>query len=148
MNKVEVLGVYAAPSIFGATPVVLLRDENGRILQIFIGFAEALAIHSVLKNQIPPRPMTHDVMVDMLKRLNAKIEKIVIDDLIENTFYARIFLRSNDIVHEIDARPSDSIALALRFKAQIFVEERVFEEAGYIDTIPKDYVTFDELSMG
>ena len=141
------LGVYAAPSIFGATPVVLLRDDNGRILQIFIGFAEALAIHSVLKNQIPPRPMTHDLIVDMLKRLNAEIEKIVIDDLIDNTFYARIFLRSNDIIHEIDARPSDSIALALRFKAQIFVEERVFEEAGYIDTIPKDYVTFDELSM-
>ncbi len=147
MNKVEVLGVYAAPSVFGATPVVLLRDDSGRILQIFIGLAEALAIHSVLKNQIPPRPMTHDLIVDILRRLNAKIEKIVIDDLVENTFYARIFLRSDDIVHEIDARPSDSIALALRFNAQIFVEERVFEEAGYIWEIPKDYVTFDELSM-
>ena len=85
--------------------------------------------------------------MDILRRLNAKIEKIVIDDLVENTFYARIFLRSDDIVHEIDARPSDSIALALRFNAQIFVEERVFEEAGYIWEIPKDYVTFDELSM-
>ncbi len=147
MNRVEVDGVYVAPSVFGGTPVVLLRDETGRMLQIFIGLAEAMAIHSALKGVIPPRPMTHDLAVEMLKRLNASIEKVVIDDLIENTFYARIFVIHNDITHEIDARPSDSIALAIRFEAPVFVEDRVFDDAGFIEEVPEEYVPFDEIAV-
>lgn len=147
MYKVDVVGVYLAPSIFGGTPVVLLKDPEDRILQIFIGTAEALAIHSAIKKITPPRPMTHDLIYDILRRLNVEIERIVIDDLIENTFYARIFLRVNDMEHEIDARPSDSIALALRFNADIFVVSSVFEEAGFITEIPEEYVPFDSLSI-
>ncbi|AKG91290.1 hypothetical protein GAH_01416 [Geoglobus ahangari] len=147
MNRVEVSGVYVAPSIFGGAPVVLLKDESGRMLQIFIGLAEAMAIHSALKGVVPPRPMTHDLFVEMLKRLNARIEQVIIDDLVENTFYARIFITHDDITHEIDARPSDSIALALRFEAPVFVEERVFEEAGFVESVPEEYVPFDDIAM-
>ncbi len=147
MIKVEVAGVYLAPSVFGGTPVVLLKDGNNRFLQIFIGVSEALSIHSALKGVVPPRPMTHDLFVETLKRLNAEVVRIVIDDLIENTFYARIHIVADGIDHEIDARPSDSIALAVRFNAPVFVESSVFDEAGYIEEIPEDYVPFDEISV-
>ncbi len=147
MIEVKVAGVYLAPSIFGGTPVVLLKDDEGRFLQIFIGISEALSIHSALKGVVPPRPMTHDLFVEALKRLNAEVEKIVIDDLIENTFYARIHIVADGIGHEIDARPSDSIALAVRFNAPVYVESGVFDEAGYLDDIPEDYVPFDEISV-
>ena len=147
MNRVEVSGVYVAPSIFGGTPVVLLRDDRGRMLQIFIGLAEAVAIHSALKGIVPPRPMTHDLAVEMLKRLNASIERVIIDDLVENTFYARVFIIHDDITHEIDARPSDSIALALRFDAPVFVEEKVFEEAGFVEEVPEEYVPFEDIAI-
>ncbi len=147
MIKVEVAGVYMAPSIFGGTPVVILRDNNNRFLQIFIGISEAISIHSALKGIVPPRPMTHDLFVEALKRLNAEVEKIVIDDLIENTFYARIHIIADGIDHEIDARPSDSIALAVRFNAPVYVENTVFDEAGYLENIPEDYVPFDEISV-
>ncbi|MBE8539907.1 bifunctional nuclease domain-containing protein [Geoglobus acetivorans] len=147
MKKVEIVGVYLAPSIFGGTPVVLLKEDTGRILQIFIGAPEALAIHSAIQGITPPRPMTHDLTAEILERLNARIEKVVIDDLIENTFYARIFIRMDEMEHEIDARPSDSIALALRFDAEVFVEEKVFDEAGYIQDVPEDYVPFEQLTI-
>ncbi len=147
MIVVSVHGVYMAPSIFGGTPVVILKDERNRMLQIFIGISEAFAINSALKDVTPPRPMTHDLAVEIIKRLNAEIERVVIDDLIESTFYARIFLKANSMTYEIDARPSDSIALALRFNAPIYVEERVFSEAGYIERVPEEYTPFDELAI-
>jgi bifunctional DNase/RNase len=141
----EVFGVFAAPSVFGLSPVVVLRAEDGRILPIYIGIAEAMAIHSALKNHIPPRPMTHDLLVEVINRLNAKVEKIVIDDLIDNTFYARIVLRQNEHEIEIDARPSDSIAIAVRLACPIYIEEKVLDEAGQMEEILEDYVEFDEV---
>jgi len=140
-----VFGVFAAPSVFGLSPVVVLRAEDGRILPIYIGIAEAMAIHSALKNHVPPRPMTHDLLVEIINRLNAKVEKIVIDDLIDNTFYARIVLKRNDYEIEIDARPSDSIAIAVRLACPIYIEEKVLDEAGHMEEILEDYVEFDEV---
>jgi len=141
----EVFGVFAAPSVFGLSPVVVLRAEDGRLLPIYIGIAEAMAIHSALKNQVPPRPMTHDLLVDIIGKLNAKVEKVVIDDLIDNTFYARIILKQNDHEIEVDARPSDSIAIAVRLACPIYVEEKVLDEAGKLEELPEDYVEFDEV---
>jgi len=141
----EVYGVFAAPSVFGLSPVVVLRTEDGRILPIYIGISEAMAIHSALKNKIPPRPMTHDLLVDIISKLNAKVERIIIDDLIDNTFYARIVLKQNEHEIEIDARPSDSIAIAVRLGCPIYVDERVLNEAGHMDELPKEFVDFDEV---
>ena len=138
-------GVFAAPSVFGLSPVVVLRAEDGRILPIYIGIAEAMAIHSALKNHVPPRPMTHDLLVEIINRLNAKVEKVVIDDLIDSTFYARIVLKQNDHEIEIGARPSDSIAIAVRLACPIYIEEKVLDEAGHLEEIPEDYVEFDEV---
>ncbi len=141
----EVYGVFAAPSVFGLSPVVVLRAEDGRLLPIYIGIAEAMAIHTALKNQVPPRPMTHDLLVDIIGKLKAKVERVIIDDLIDNTFYARIILKQNDHEIEIDARPSDSIAIAVRLACPIYVEEKVLDEAGQLEELPEDYVEFDEV---
>ncbi|RUM34281.1 MAG: bifunctional nuclease family protein [Archaeoglobus sp.] len=140
----EVFGVYAAPGVFGISPVVVLRAEDGRILPIYIGISEAVAIHSALKNEIPPRPMTHDLLVEIIKRLGAKVEKVIIDDLVDNTFYARLILKRNDSEIEIDARPSDSIALAVRLGIPVYIDEKVLNEA-YKDELPEDFVDFDQV---
>jgi bifunctional DNase/RNase len=141
----EVFGVFAAPSIFGLSPVVVLRAEDGRILPIYIGISEAMAINSALKHQTPPRPMTHDLLVEVISRLNARVERVIIDDLVDNTFYARLIIRQNDHEVEIDARPSDSIAIAVRLACPIYVDEKVLDEAGQHEELPEDYVEFDQV---
>ncbi len=141
----EVYGVFAARSLLGVSPVVVLRTEDGRYLPIYIGLAEAMAINSALKNVVPPRPMTHDLLVDIVGKLKARVERVVIDDLIDNTFYARIVLRQNDHEIEVDARPSDSIAIAVRIGCPIYVDNKVLDEAGSSDEIPEDFVAFDEV---
>ncbi len=144
MLVAEVFGVYAAPGVLGLSPVVVLRAEDGRILPIYIGIAEAVAIHSALKNEVPPRPMTHDLLVEIIRRLDAKVERVIIDDLVDNTFYARIILKKNDQEIEIDARPSDSIALAVRLAVPVYVDEKVLDEACR-DELPEDFVDFDQV---
>lgn len=140
----EVYGIYHdRKSMLGLTPVVVLRAEDGRVLPIYIGLAEALAIHSALKGEVPPRPMTHDLLADIISRLNARVEKVVIDELIDNTFYARLVIRQNDSTIEIDARPSDSIALAVRIACPIYIEESVLEEAGN-EELPSEFVELDQ----
>ena len=141
----EVYGVFAARSLFGVSPVVVLRSEDGRLLPIYIGLAEAMAINSALKNVVPPRPMTHDLLVDIIGKLNAKVERVVIDDLIDNTFYARIVLKQNDHEVEIDARPSDSIAIAVRIGCPIYVDNKVLDEAGILEELPEEFVEFDDV---
>ncbi len=144
MLVAEVYGVFAARSVFGLSPVVVLRAEDGRVLPIYIGLAEAMAIYSALRGEIPPRPMTHDLLADVIARLNAKVEKVIIDELIDNTFYARIVLKQDDRTIEIDARPSDSIALAVRISCPIFIDNKVLDEAGS-DEIPSDFVDFGQV---
>jgi hypothetical protein len=141
----EVFGVFATQSAFGLSPVVMLRAEDGRVLPIYVGISEAMAIHSAIKHQAPPRPMTHDLIVEVLTKLSARVDKIVIDDLIDNTFYARVILKQNEHEIEIDARPSDSIAIAVRLACPIYVDERVLDEAGQHEVLPEDYVEFDQV---
>jgi bifunctional DNase/RNase len=127
-TEVQVSGL----AVDGAnTPVVLLQEMNGdRVLPIWIGYAEANAIAMVLQGKKAERPLTHDLMKSIVSALHVKVTRVLISDLKENTFYAKIFLESDGSIFSIDARPSDSIALALRIKAPIFVIDKVMESSG------------------
>src|SRR6476620_9392501 len=117
------------------TPIVILRDQDGqRVLPIWVGIFEANAIALQMENIPTPRPMTHDLLRNVIQDLRATVEKIVVCDLQENTFYALIYLTVNGDTVAIDARPSDAIALALRTRAPIFVEETVIDNAKTVDT--------------
>lgn len=126
--EVKVIGVFehAEPS----QPVhtfVLLKDNKGRRVPILIGRFEALSISIALNGDTTERPLTHDLMAHMLERLETRIDRVVIDDLWRETFYAKIFLTRDNQEIEIDGRPSDAIALALRFRAPIYMSENVVE---------------------
>ncbi|HEV8231545.1 MAG TPA: bifunctional nuclease family protein [Thermoanaerobaculia bacterium] len=111
-------------------PVVVLRDAtNGLFLPIWVGIFEANAIALQMEKITTPRPMTHDLLKNLLSELDAKVERIVINDLKDNTFFARIHLLKGDTRWNVDSRPSDAIALALRVDAEIFVEEDVLERS-------------------
>ncbi|MDZ7262306.1 MAG: bifunctional nuclease family protein, partial [candidate division KSB1 bacterium] len=110
--------------------VVILKDDvNHRWLPIVVGHTEAQAIALQLEKIIPPRPMTHDLMKNLLESIDAQISRVIVSDLRENTYYALIGLKCNGNHREIDARPSDAIALALRMQAPIFVAEKVMKRA-------------------
>lgn len=111
------------------SPVVFL-DCGEKVLPIYIGTAEAFSIQLALEKMQYPRPLTHDLLINILNGLNVKVEKIIIDDLHEGVFYARLILKKDNDEYEFDARPSDSIALALRTNAPIYVSRKVIEEAG------------------
>jgi len=110
--------------------VVILKEENkNRWLPIVVGSSEAQAIALQLENISPPRPLTHDLIRNLLDTLDAKIERIVVNDLRDNTYFALLGLRMRGELRNIDARPSDAIALALRSDAPIFVEGNVMRQA-------------------
>jgi hypothetical protein len=116
------------------TPIVILRDKDGqKVLPIWVGIFEANAIALQIENIATPRPMTHDLLRNVIHDLKAEVLKIVVCDLQENTFYALIYLEMNGGTVAIDARPSDAIALALRTRAPIFVEDTVIDNAKTVD---------------
>ena len=118
-------------------PIIILRDKDGqRVLPIWVGVIEANAIALQMENVSTPRPMTHDLLKNVICDLKADIQKIVVSDLRDNTFYALIYLVVNGEPVAIDARPSDAIALALRAQAPIFVEDRVIDHAKTVDFVP------------
>jgi bifunctional DNase/RNase len=111
--------------------VIVLKERYGqRSFPIVIGIVEIFAIDRRLKGITPPRPMTHDLLDSIIQNLGARIERIVINDLRNHTFYARIVLSLNGKIVEIDSRPSDAIALGAATSAPIFVAEHVFEKIG------------------
>jgi bifunctional DNase/RNase len=119
-------------------PIVVLRDVKGdRILPIWVGIFEANAIALQIENVTTPRPMTHDLLRNVIHDLKGTVERIVVSDLKDNTFYAIIYLRVGGEVVAVDSRPSDAIALALRARAPIFVEESVIESARTVDATPE-----------
>jgi bifunctional DNase/RNase len=131
MIEMKVRGIAVDPNL--KTPAVILTDEDEkRYLPIWIGVAEATAIFIQLNEQVLPRPMTHDLLKNILETLGAKVVKILVNDINQNTFFARIFLEQSDSgeKYEIDARPSDAIALALRTGSPIFVSEKVIVSPG------------------
>ena len=110
--------------------IVLKEKEGNRLLPVVIGIAEVNAIKLKLSGIKPPRPLTHDLMISIIENLGAKLNKVLIDRLQNNTFYAKIFLAVDSKEVLIDARTSDSLALALRAGVPIYVEEEVLKEAG------------------
>ena len=112
-------------------PCLLLKEAagEGRVLPIFIGGPEATAIAFALEEVETPRPMTHDLMKDLLDELGATVERVTVTELRDATFYAEIVLSSAGTVHSISARPSDAVALAIRTGAPVFAEEGVLEAA-------------------
>ena len=115
-------------------PIVILRDKEGqRVLPIWVGIFEANAIALQIENISTPRPMTHDLLRNVIQDLKASVQKVVVCDLQENTFYALIYLALDGDTVAIDARPSDAIALALRTRAPIFVEDTVLDNAKTVD---------------
>ncbi len=109
--------------------IVVVEEVGGpRLVPIWIGIFEGGAIAAELTGQEPPRPMTHDLMSAMLKTAHANVEKVVITDLRENTYFAEIHLRTNGAVSILDSRPSDALALAVRARCPMFVSEAVFQK--------------------
>ncbi len=116
--------------LVGKQPIVLLKTADGnKFLPIWIGHPEAAAILMKLQGASTPRPMTHDLVTDMLEQLDAQVTRITVTELKENTFYASITVAQNGSEIEIDSRPSDAIALAVRAEAPIFANEHVIEES-------------------
>jgi bifunctional DNase/RNase len=128
MHEMVIYGVSF--DLVGKQPIVLLKTAEGnKFLPIWIGHPEAAAILMKLQSHSAPRPMTHDLVADMLDQLGAQVLRIVVTELRENTFYAQITLQQDGSEVEIDSRPSDAIALAIRAEAPIFAADRVIEES-------------------
>lgn len=140
MQKIqcEILGLSTSPATGGAY-AILLKELNGvRRLPIIIGAFEAQAIALEIEGIKPPRPLTHDLLKQLIDNLGANVLEVIVDELRENTFYAKIILDVSGLSNEIDARPSDAIALAVRVDAPIFVSDLVMETAAFIPTEEND----------
>jgi len=133
MIKMEIKGLLMDP--VSNMPVVILRDvDDGVFLPIWVGIFEANAIAIQMEKITTPRPMTHDLLKNVLTELETRVERVVINELKDNTFFARIHLARGKDTWTIDSRPSDAIALALRSQADIFVEEDVLEKSKTLRT--------------
>lgn len=143
MNKIqcEILGLSSSPSTGGAYAILLKEMHGSRRLPIIIGAFEAQAIALEIEGIKPPRPLTHDLLKSFLDNVGASITEVLIDELRENTFYAKIILEMSTLTNEIDARPSDAIALAVRAQSPIFVAESVMDAAAFIPSEETDKVT-------
>ena len=128
MHEMVIYGVSF--DIVGKQPIVLLKTADGnKFLPIWIGHPEAAAILMKLQGASTPRPMTHDLVTDILSQLDAQVVRITVTELRDSTFYAQITVAQDGSEIEIDSRPSDAIALAIRAEAPIFVADRVIEES-------------------
>ena len=132
MIQVEVAFISVDANI--GTPIVFLRETDGdprRMLPNWIGQAEALAIQLKVKDEEAPRPMTHDLLKNIIEVLSAKVEAIHVHTIKEETFLAEIHLQVNKETLKVDSRPSDAIALSLRFDVPIYVTEELIEQSGF-----------------
>jgi len=127
LQKVVIAGLTMDPS--SNTPVIILKADNDQTIPIWIGLLEATSIASALQNIKFDRPMTHDLFKNFTDILNISVVKVEVCDLKDNTFYARIHFTSKEKNFSMDARPSDAIAIALRFQAPIFVDDQVIEKS-------------------
>jgi uncharacterized protein len=126
--QVDILGLSSSPSSGGAYALILKEMNGPRRLPIIIGAFEAQSIALQMEGITPPRPLTHDLMKNLIDTLGGDLIDVLINDLRDGTFYARLTLDTQ----ELDSRPSDAIALAVRFSVPIFVAEKVMEEASFI----------------
>jgi hypothetical protein len=135
-HEMKVSGITIDPT--SNAPIVILKSVNAdQALPIWIGILEATAIATELEKVRLSRPMTHDLLKNLLDELNVTVSKVEVCDLRDNTFYARIFFSSKDGSYDIDARPSDAIALALRTDCPIYVEDKVLAQSKDLDGEPQ-----------
>jgi bifunctional DNase/RNase len=128
LHKANIAGLTMDPA--SNTPIVILEiTEGGQTIPIWIGLLEATSIASALQNIKFDRPMTHDLFKNFMLSINYEVSKIEVSDLKDNTFFAKIYCTSDERSFSIDARPSDAIAIALRFEAPIFVDDKVIENS-------------------
>lgn len=148
MNKIqcEILGLSSSPATGGAYAILLKEIDSSRRLPIIIGAFEAQAIALEIEGINPPRPLTHDLLKQIISTLGGSVREVIIDELRENTFFAKIILEISALTYEIDSRPSDAIALAVRTKAPIFVVENVMEAAAFLPNAEQGKETENELS--
>lgn len=147
-TRVDIIGLSTSPSSGGAYALVLGEVEGNRRLPIIIGAFEAQAIALELEKIQPPRPMTHDLLRDTFDELEVDVTEIVIDELREGTFFAKIRYRHNGDEHQLDSRPSDAVALAVRVDAPIFVAPMVLDEAGIVAEDEADISSITEQAEG
>ena len=126
----ELVGVRV--EIPANTPMVLLQEQSGdhRLLPIYIGSSEAASIHYALEGVDPPRPLTHDLFVNVLERLGATLQKVVVTEVRDHTYYAELYLGVGDGEEVVSSRPSDAIALAVRCEAPLFAASTLLDEVG------------------
>jgi bifunctional DNase/RNase len=140
-NMIEVDVAFISIEASSGTPILFLREKKGdpkSMLPIWIGQGEAFAIQFQLKGESPPRPMTHDLMKNIIESLDAKVDGVYVHTMKDSTYFGQIDLKINSKTLEIDARPSDAIALALRFGAPIYVAEQIVQEIGFPETELKE----------
>lgn len=133
MVEMELVGVRV--ELPSNTPIVLLREQEGeqRLLPIFIGGPEATAIAFALEEVETPRPLTHDLMKQILDELSVRVDRIVVTELRDTTFFAEIHLTGFGETYQVSSRPSDAVALAVRVGCPIYAEDDVLDQAGYVD---------------
>jgi uncharacterized protein len=140
MKRVSIYALAVVPE--AVQYMVTLEEEKGtRLIPIWIGPSEGMAISAALRKEFFPRPLTHDLIWNMLKALNSTVEKVVIKDLLNGTFLADIHISHSEKEYIIDSRPSDAIAIALRSQSPIFVDDKVFKKCPVIEKpITKDEI--------
>jgi uncharacterized protein len=141
--QVEILGLSASPSAGGAYALLLKEMYGVRRLPIIIGQFEAQSIALEMEGIKPPRPLTHDLLKNIIDNLGGTISEIIIDELKENTFYAKIKLEISSMTNEVDSRPSDAIALAVRTGSPLFVSEEVMKIASFVPSSEDTDETFN-----
>jgi hypothetical protein len=140
----EILGLSTSPSTGGAYAILLRERDGSRRLPIIIGAFEAQAIALELEGIRPPRPLTHDLIKNLVDNLGATVVEVIVDELRENTFFAKIVLDVSSLTNEIDARPSDAIAIAVRTQSPIYVAEAVMNAAAFIPADESDKDLFEK----
>jgi len=136
---VEVVLRAVRVDVGSATPLLLLEEVGGdRVLPIFVGAPEATAIAYALQNVVTPRPMSHDLLADVITALGARLFAVEITELIDNTFYANLKLLRDRVEIDVSARPSDAVALALRSGAPILVSDQLMNEVGRVMALEDD----------
>ena len=136
MIEMELVGVRV--ELPASAPIVLLREstDRGLFLLIFVGSAEATSIALAMDQVEPPRPITHDLLVVVIQNLDAELQRVVVTEIRDKTFFAELHIRDKNGTKKISCRPSDAIAVALRMKTPIYVVDEVLQQAGY--HIPDD----------
>jgi bifunctional DNase/RNase len=143
LHEVSIAGLTMDPT--SNTPIIILKLVSGdQAIPIWIGLLEATSIASALQDIKFDRPMTHDLFKNFVKNIKMEVSKVEVCDIQDNTFYAKIYFTSKETNFSIDARPSDAIAIALRFQAPIYVDDKVLEKSQMVEADPEMLVKSEE----